>query len=63
MLSCYLRMSLAHCIPRKEYSYKFFSDHDVEVDSIMVRNHMPYTYMALILSALPADEARTYITT
>ncbi len=47
----------------KEYSYKFFSDHDVEVDSIMVRNHMPYTYMALILSALPADEARTYITT
>ena len=56
-------MSLAHCIPRKEYSYKFFSDHDVEVDSIMVRNHMPYTYMALILSALPADEARTYITT
>ncbi len=46
----------------EEYSFKFFSDHDVQVDSIMVRNHMPYTYMALILSALPAKEARTYIT-
>ena len=23
----------------------------------MVRNHMPYTYMALILSSLPAEEA------
>lgn len=45
----------------KEYSYKFFSDHDVEVNSIMVRNHMPYTYMALILSELPAKEARAYI--
>lgn len=45
----------------EEYSFKFFSDHEVEVDSIMVRNHMPYTYMALILSGLPAKEARTYI--
>ena len=45
----------------KEYSFKFFSDHDIKVDSIMVRNHMPYTYMALILSGLPAAEARTYI--
>lgn len=45
----------------KEYSYRFFSDHDIQVDSIMVRNHMPYTYMALILSALPPAEARAYI--
>ncbi len=45
----------------KEYSYKFFSDHDVEVNSIMVRNHMPYTYMALILSYLPKETALSYI--
>ena len=44
-----------------EYSFKFFSDHDIQVDSIMVRNHMPYTYMALVLSELPAAEARAYI--
>ena len=44
-----------------EYSFKFFSDHDIQVDSIMVRNHMPYTYMALVLSDLPAAEARAYI--
>lgn len=46
----------------EEYSFKFFSDYEIQVDSIMVRNHMPYTYMALILSGLPSEEAHTYIT-
>ena len=50
----------SYFMPR-EYAFQFFSDHDINVDSIMVRNHMPYTYMALILSQLPPDVARTYI--
>ena len=45
----------------EEYSFKFFSDYEIQVDSIMVRNHMPYTYMALVLSGLPSKEAHTYI--
>ena len=45
----------------KEYAFQFFSDHEISVDSIMVRNHMPYTYMALILAELPPDVARSYI--
>ena len=34
----------------------------VEIDTVIVRNHMPYTYMALILSALDDETAYAYIT-
>lgn len=33
----------------------------VPVNTIIVRNHMPYTYMALILSAFPDEVIDTYI--
>ena len=33
----------------------------VPVNNIIVRNHMPYTYMALILSALSDEEVDSYI--
>lgn len=33
----------------------------IQVNNPIVRNHMPYTYMALILSALPDGEAYGYI--
>lgn len=34
----------------------------VAIDTVIVRNHMPYTYMALILSALDSETAYAYIT-
>ena len=33
----------------------------IPVNNVIVRNHMPYTYMALILSAYPDDVVDTYI--
>ena len=33
----------------------------IKVNNIIVRNHMPYTYMALILSELPDEVIDTYI--
>ena len=44
----------------KEYSgYRGPVRH--KVNSVIVRNHMPYTYMALILSALDDERAYSYI--
>ena len=42
-------------------SYSYKPNIKLTVDTIIVRNHMPYTYMALILSELPDDEAYTYM--
>lgn len=45
-------------LPR-EYSYKLFTK--IPINTILIRNHMPYTYMALILSELPDETAYSYI--
>ena len=31
------------------------------VDNVVIRNHMPYTYMPLLLSAFPDEEAYSYM--
>ncbi len=43
----------------KDYSYKM--PLGLPVNSILLRNHMPYTYMALVLSELPDIQAYSYI--
>ena len=43
----------------KEYSYRLFTK--IPINTILIRNHMPYTYMALILSELPDEIAYSYI--
>lgn len=42
-------------------AYSFKPAVRIPVNSIIVRNHMPYTYMALILSELPDEAAYAYI--
>ncbi len=43
----------------KDYSYKM--PLGLPVNSVILRNHMPYTYMALVLSQLPDIQAYGYI--
>ncbi len=43
----------------KEYSFKL--PVRIPLNTCIIRNHMPYTYMALILSELPDEVAYAYI--
>ena len=43
----------------EEYSYK--PAIRIPVNNVVIRNHMPYTYMAFILSDLPDEEAYAYL--
>ena len=45
-------------LPR-EYSYRLFAR--IPINATILRNHMPYTYMALILSEFPDEMAYSYI--
>ena len=42
-------------------TYSFKAAQRKPVNSVIVRNHMPYTYMAFILSELPDEEAYAYL--